>query len=142
MTGVQTCALPILADGLRFAVDLKNELILGKALNERSLLVADDDGEVDEPGVNGKSGGSRSRSLFGRGGFLLRLQKRREKKTGQKERPKRAEDVHVKLDDIPLEGFQVRLICRTGSFRGVDRTAFGKWKTTMTVRRRGAESVI
>ena len=39
------------ADGLRFAVDLEDEVVLGEVLDEGSFFVADDDREIDEAGV-------------------------------------------------------------------------------------------
>ena len=45
------------ANGLGFAVDLKDEVVLGEILDEGSFFVADDDGEVDEAGIDGDGGG-------------------------------------------------------------------------------------
>ncbi len=44
------------ADGLGFAVDLEDEVVLGEVLDEGAFFVADDDGEIDEAGVNGDGG--------------------------------------------------------------------------------------
>jgi hypothetical protein len=43
------------------AVHLEGEVIFGQVLNERTLLVADDDGEVDESRIDGKGRSSRGR---------------------------------------------------------------------------------
>ena len=45
------------ADGLRVAVDGEGEVGLGEVPDEGSFFVADDDGEVDEAGVDGEMGG-------------------------------------------------------------------------------------
>jgi hypothetical protein len=102
------------ANRLRLTVDLKDEVILRKILNERSFFVADDDREVDEAGVDGDGGGGGDRSLVGGGGLLLRGKERRKKNAGQKKRPERAEDDHMELDDIGLTGFQSTLTRQVG----------------------------
>ncbi len=42
------------ADGLRVAVDLEDEVILGEVLDEGSLFIANDDGEVHQAGIDGE----------------------------------------------------------------------------------------
>ena len=53
------------ADGLGFAVDLEDEVVLGEVLDEGTLFVTDDDREVDEAGIDGDGWGGGSRGLFG-----------------------------------------------------------------------------
>jgi hypothetical protein len=77
---------------------LKDEIVLRKILDEGCFFVADDDGEIDETGIDGDGGRGGGGGLVGR--LLLRWEARREKKAGQKERPERAEDDHGELDDI------------------------------------------
>ena len=69
------------ADGLRVVVDLEGEVVLGEGLDEGAFFVADDDGEVDEAGVDGEGGGGwASGGLLGfcgwgcRTGFVGRLE--------------------------------------------------------------------
>ena len=100
------------ANCLRLAVDLKDEIVLRKILNEGSFFVADDDGEVDEAGIDSDGGGGGGWALVRSGGLLLREEARRKKNAGQKERPERAEDDHMVLDDIRWRGFQSGLSWR------------------------------
>ncbi len=99
------------ADGLGLAVNLEDEVIFGEVLDQCSFFVADDDGKVDEAGVDGDGSGGGGRSLVRCGGLLLRGQARRKKKAGQKQRPVRAEDDHVDLDEVGRAGFQLKAIC-------------------------------
>ena len=105
------------ANGLGLIVDLKNEIVLGKILDEGSLLVAHDDGEVDEAGVDGDGGGGGGWGLVGRGSLLLREEARRKQNAGQKDRPERAENDHVELDDIGWAGFQWGVLFASHSVR-------------------------
>ena len=45
------------ADGLGFAVDLQNEVVLGEVLDQGAFFVPDDYREVDEAGVDREGGG-------------------------------------------------------------------------------------
>ena len=99
------------ADGLGFAVDLQDEVVLGEVLDESAFFVADDDGEIDEAGIDGEGGSGGGWGLVGCRGLLLRGETGREKQTGQEQRPRRARDDHVGLDDVGRAGFQPKENC-------------------------------
>src|ERR1019366_9455917 len=62
------------ADGLGPIVDLKGEAVPGQILDEISMLVADDDGDVDQESIGAQRSGSIDRSLVAvrRGGVQNR----------------------------------------------------------------------
>ena len=87
------------ADGLRMAVDLEDEVVLGEVLDEGAFLVADDDGEVDEAGIDGDGRGGGGRSLLGRGGFRCALRSGVRRKLARTKDRSEQEGHHVELDD-------------------------------------------
>src|SRR5205823_3333005 len=94
------------ANALGFAVDLKDEVVLGEVLDQGSFFVADDDGEVDQAGVYSDGCGSGGGGWFGAGRLLLLRgkargdQARRKENAGHESRPERAEGDHMDLDDV------------------------------------------
>ena len=102
------CVLVEVADGLGFAVDLEDEVVLGEVLDERAFFVADDYREVDEAGVDGEGGGGRGRGLFRawrRGS--VRGRRRGEEEGGQEKGPERARDDHVEFRRCSMGGVSV-----------------------------------
>jgi hypothetical protein len=92
------------ANGLRMAVNLEDEIVLGEVLNKRTLLVADDHRDIDEAGVDsdgrGAGGWLCCRSVLGGKG-----NGKGKKQSGDKN-PDRTKVFHVSLDEIRRPLFQ------------------------------------
>jgi hypothetical protein len=89
------------ADVLGVAVYLKNEVVFSEVLDEGPFLIADDDGEIDEAGIDRERGGGGNWRLFrGDRGLLLGVKEagKRQDKAGGQAKPNEGMGGHVCID--------------------------------------------